>query len=168
MASGGPLSGAKFLVLSGDAVARDLIAVLLKHRGYRDTVVADPNEVDAVLGSQKFLAVFADARPLHAVADFQALIARLGKDTKLVLLVDEGGMGGIDEATAGKTDAVLPYPFEDAMVERVLKRLARTCQPVTSASSKACRRRRAMAITLFVRQAQRSNHETQRPQEPNL
>ena len=126
MASGGPLSRAKFLVLSGDAVARDLIAVLLKNRGYRDTVVAGPDDddVDAVLGSQKFLAVFADARPMHSVADFRALIARLGKDTKLVLLVDEGGMEGIDEATAGKADAVLPHPFESAMVERVLKQLA--------------------------------------------
>ena len=123
MASDEPLSRAKFLVLSGDSVTRDLIAVLLKNRGYRDTVTADPNEADAALRSQKFLAVFADARPMHSVADFQALIARLGKDTKLVLLVDENGSGVIEEAMAGKADAVLPYPFENATVERVLGRL---------------------------------------------
>jgi CheY-like chemotaxis protein len=117
------VSHAKFLVLSGDLVTRDLIAVLLKNRGYRDTVAADPSKVDAMLGSQKFLAVFADARPMHSVADFQALIARLGRDTKLVLLVDENGSGVIDAAMAGKADAVLPYPFEDAMIERVLGQL---------------------------------------------
>jgi len=124
MASDEPLSRAKFLVLSGNSVTRDLIAVLLKNRGCRDTVAAAPNEVDEVLRSQQFFAVFADARPMHSVASLQSLIARLDKDTKLVLLVDEDGSGVINEATAGKADAVLPYPFENAMVDRVLRRLA--------------------------------------------
>ncbi len=124
MASDEPLSRANFLVLSGDSVTRDLIVVLLKNHACRNTVAADPNEVDGVLLSQKFLAVLADARSMRSVTSLQSLITRLDKDTKLVLLVDENGSGAINEAIAGKADAVLPYPFENAILEGVLRRLA--------------------------------------------
>jgi DNA-binding response OmpR family regulator len=111
----------RLLVFSTDSVCRDLLAVILKSKGFRVIEAHSESQVREQLSGAKFPLAFLDLR-------LQALSARDAGERLLadfpgqrfVVLVDERDGSGREELVSLGAEAVLSRPFENDSLGAVL------------------------------------------------
>jgi CheY-like chemotaxis protein len=110
-----------FLIVSGNAVARDLTAVILKGAGYSIAVTSDNAEALARMRAAEFKVVLVDMR-LQGLLGPEVLGELRREDTRVVLMImaDEADKETLRTAQESKPAVVITRPFRgDALLETV-------------------------------------------------
>jgi len=116
-------SRASFLVVSADSVGRDLLAVLLKNRGFSVREAGNFDEASAALRSESFNGMLLDARRrILGGKDLARQVFSCANGLTCILLCDgnEAGAEKGREDFEDRADAVVLTPFDgDAVVAAV-------------------------------------------------